>query len=669
MPEKTQSAAHAAKVRPVLQAVARLVSTDRRAVVLATEQAEVLLSNAPASRVGLDAKGLNSAFDWAKICARARRAGSVAVSTTFKKAVLEGELVHLPLGTADGFLLRLAETDQEAALLRNRTRTATLLRVSHDLRTPIQSLLAATDAVLQGQGADGPSADERRAKMQRSAELALSHIDNVIKVIRGELTTADIQSDENFNLTEEVRATLDMIEPIASARGASLTLRLDPPEDVNVHGPVRFVRALLQNMFDNSVKHGGAAIDVQLTCSTLPATTDAAPAVAIMVEVSDQGGGLPDAQKARLLRALDQTDAAQTRQTAGANDPANGRPSAGLNVMAHALGQLGGALELLDRAANGAPIATGETAEVAGTILRARFELPPADPTAIQTPAPASDGPNGPDGLMLDGVGILVVEDSPSSRDWLVHCLGTAGASVMSVENGLRALDVLQGEGAVQEVDLMLTDMTLPHMNGVELVQRIVAGQAAGTLAWRGKMLGLTAHSDAGLRKACLDLGMAQLLEKPIRSADLCRTVHDLVRATDTAGRSAPTDSSMQKPGQGADCSATQPLAMSMIDELVDQLGIDGTRGFMRRANAEAQAVFEDMTRTGIHQDTGRMLHAATGACGLTGLKLLERSLRALELSLKAAQPVLQSQLDDLQEALASTTRAIENLGQDADAG
>lgn len=108
---------------------------------------------------------------------------------------------------------------------------------------------------------------------------------------------------------------------------------------------------------------------------------------------------------------------------------------------------------------------------------------------------------------------------------------------------------------------------------------------------------------------------------------------------------------------------------MSMIDELVDQLGIDGTRGFMRRAIAEAQAVFEDMTRTGIHQDTGRMLHAATGACGLTGLKLLERSLRALELSLKAAQPVLQSQLDDLQEALASTARAIENLGQDADAG
>ncbi|ASM74937.1 MULTISPECIES: hybrid sensor histidine kinase/response regulator [Roseobacteraceae] len=651
MTRKTELSTHAAKVRPVLQAIARLVSTDRRAVILATDKAEVLLSNAPATRVGMDAEGLVKAFDWPALCVRARRAGSIAVSTKFQNTELEGELVHMPLGTADGFLLRLAETDQEAALLRNRTRTATLLRVSHDLRTPIQSLLAATDAIFQSEEVDAATADARRDQMQRSAQLALNHIDNVIKVIRGELTTADIQSDEDFSLTEEVRATLDMIKPIAGARGTAVSLHLDPAEDVHVHGPVRFVRALLQNMFDNSVKYGGTAVDVHVACTREPSNAQ----VAILVEVSDLGGGLPEAQKVRLMRAIDLADISLARQTGAATGPKDGRPSAGLNVLAHALGQLGGTLEVLDRGEDGKAVAVGTDSKVIGTILRARFDLAPADQIAPATIAPKGETI---DGQTLAGVGVLVVEDSPSSRDWLVHCLRAAGASVIPVENGLRALEVLQNADAVQKVDLLLTDMTLPYINGIELVQRIIGMQSSGALAWQGKMLGLTAHIDEDLRAACLKLGMAQLLEKPIRSVDLCRSVHEVVRSA--ACDVAPVPG--QKSGRGSDCSSTQPLAPNMVKELIEQLGLDTARGFMRRARSEAGAVFEDILQNGVRADTGRMIHAATGACGLTGLKLLERTLRELELLADAAQPIARKQLGDLEVALDVTGRVIEEL-------
>ena len=651
MTRKADHSKDATTVRPVLQAIARLISTDRRAVILATDKAEVLLSNAPATRVGMDTEGLSTAFDWPVLCARARRAGSIAVSKNFRNTELEGELVYVPLGAADSFMLRLAETDQEAAVLRNRTRTATLLRVSHDLRTPIQSLLTATDAMLNSK--DIGTADTRRDQMQRSAQLALSHIDNVIKVIRGELTTADIQSDEDFSLAEEVRATLDMIRPIAGTRGTSVALTIAPPAEERVNGPVRFVRALLQNMFDNSVKHGGTKVEVRVTSES---TAETAAKRNILVEVSDLGGGLPEAQKARLMRAIDLADISLARQSGAASGPAEGRPSAGLNVLAYALSQLGGTLEVFDRGEDGEAIAEGSTAKVAGTILRARFDLAVAEEAAHPATAPH---PVAVDSQLLRGIGVLVVEDSPSSRDWVVHCLRAAGAQVVAVENGLRALEALQGPDAVANIDLLLTDMTLPYINGLELVQQIIAQQTSGALAWRGKILGLSAHIDDDLRKACLKLGMAQLLEKPIRSVDLCRSVQDVVRASSCDIAPMPD----QKAAGGADCSRADPLAESMVKELVAQLGLDTARGFMLRARSEAQAVFEDIMHQGMHADTGRMLHAATGACGLTGLKLLERSLRELEILAKASKPISETQLGDLKATLAATGRAIEHLG------
>src|SRR5690606_31594411 len=117
-------------------------------------------------------------FNWPRLCARTKRAGSIAISATHQGSPLEGELVHLPLGQADGYLLRLAENDQEASVLRNRARAATLMRVTHDLRTPIQSLLATTEAAFQQ--ADAGETSESREKIQRAAKQTLDHINNVL---------------------------------------------------------------------------------------------------------------------------------------------------------------------------------------------------------------------------------------------------------------------------------------------------------------------------------------------------------------------------------------------------------------------------------------------------------------------------------------------------------
>lgn len=663
MPEESEAALNAGQVRPVLQAIARLISTDRRIVVLATEKAEILLSNAPASQLGLDVTALKSTFNWSTLCSRAQRSGSVAVSTTFKETQLEGELVHLSLGKAAAYLLRLVETDQEAVQLQNRARAATLLRVSHDLRTPIQSVLASAETLFDGRNGGAKAPTPNAARVEKSARLALAHIEKVIRVIRGELTSADLQADEDFDLGEEARNIVDMIEPIVLGRGATVALTVEPEDRIGLHGPVHLVRALLQNMFDNSAKHGGDTVDIRVACSREPTQPGAGGQKErlITVEVADQGGGMPAAQKARLLG--NGIEGARADRTTGGNAD---RTTAGLSVLAHAISHLGGHIEVFDRASGGGPL-TDRTQPVSGTILRAIFSLPPADEDADAVPdspdvEPASDG----DGL-LKGLGILVVEDSASSRDWLVHSLGHAGAQVEGVENGLRALEVLKRPGAARQIDVLLTDMTLPHMNGVELLRRIKDERSKGGLEWDGLILGLTAHVDDKLRKACLTLGMTRLLEKPIRNAALCRAVHCAVHGKSDDVGTLELDAG--NPAGKTAATLTNPFSKRVVSDLINQLGEEMALGFMVRAHAEARSILDKITSSGQCTDTKRLLHAATGSSGLTGLTLLESCLRQVELSLDGPEATLQVSLEGAREALNSTEKAMDGLGSGTGGG
>jgi Response regulator containing a CheY-like receiver domain and an HD-GYP domain len=660
--QPANAVAHAAAqnaTRPVLQTIARMIATDRRPVVLCSETAKVLLANTAAKQLGLDEDVLLSRLDWPQICNQALRAGSVALSLKIDETQHAGELVSIPLTGANGFLLRLAETEQESSWLENRARAATLLRVAHDLRTPIQSLLATADAVLASPGnGSQEDIDASRDQLHQSAELALDHINNVLAVIRGEQSASGLQQDEDFCLMEEVRAILAMIFPIAKAKQTEIRVRFDPAEDIWVNGPVRFVRALCQNIFDNAVKHGGPKIDITVRCEALFATPDpdAQTGWRVFLDVRDLGGGLPDEQKLRLRQVL----GPKSVDLRGIPEPApltggdGKRTSAGLNVLAHALRQLGGRILISDRGPDGAPIAAGNTTEVTGTVVAATFALSWAEPRLRTKPEQ-----NGAASTLLKGITVLLVEDSPSSRDWLVHVLRTGGATVYSAGNGMEALAILGQETRRKEIDLILTDMTLPFMSGVELARRIREKQRAGRLQWTGSILGLTAHIDERIRKACQEAGIVRVLDKPIRPPHLLSAIKDVIQATQSESAAGDIPSPSKTDKTDTDCGL---LNLGTIRDLMDQLGTEGAKSFMLRAHAEACAIHKSITEDGITPDTGRRLHAATGACGLTGLTAIETKLRALELALKERHSNVSALATSLKSALDSTFQAIEEI-------
>lgn len=628
--------------RPIIQTIARMIATDRRPSLLASESGKVLLANTPAQRLKLDQDRLRKALDWPMLCKQAHRAGSTAASFSLGSMELEGEVVHLSLDGRDGYLLRLAENDHEASWLRNRSRAAMLMRVAHDLRTPIQSLLATAEKVLdEGEQSTAAEKEQARQQLRQSSEVALDHISNVLGVIRGDKSLAGIRPDETFNITEELRSLVMMIGPIARQRKVALKLWLDPHEDTWVHGPVRFVRALFQNIIDNSAKYGGTEVEIGLTCHPLSSPDEQDESVKITLTVKDRGGGLPPEQKARLFEALDQSGKLKERATSG-------HPSAGLNVLAHALHQLGGKLDLSDRYAQSDKTGSDASNDVIGTVITVTLNLQKGERISpLDDPERALPLQHAP----LSGRSIILVEDSPSSRDWLTHILRNAGAQVWAAGNGIEALSLLIRPEIRDRLDLILTDMTLPYMSGLEFAERVRQSEQT---PWTGPIVALTAHVADEVVSACHAAGIVEVLEKPIRPSHLRNAILAALNTPSTPEEPSPAP---QKPASNKD----DLLNDYIVSDLLSQLGADGAVSFMRRALDEAAGVLSRIREEGSGVDTGRMLHAATGACTLTGLSAVETCLRDMEHAFNNGRS-LEACQSHLENALLETRKAIEAL-------
>ena len=202
---------------------------------------------------------------------------------------------------------------------------------------------------------------------------------------------------------------------------------------------------------------------------------------------------------------------------------------------------------------------------------------------------------------------VLVAEDNVVNRTLIVRLLEKEGCEVSVVGNGREALDKVQSN----DIDLVLMDLEMPEMDGLEATQRI--REREKQTGKHAPIIALTAHALTGDRQRCLDAGMDGYVAKPIRPRSLFAAITRLV----------PTQPLMRRRRQ-----KTRPV----IDRHADLMEM-----FTESSRNELTGIQQALNRKNYNK-VRALAHSIAGAAGVVGAKEISRLARDLESQAKHGQ-------------------------------
>ena len=393
-----------------------------------------------------------------------------------------------------------ARAEAEAA---NRSKDEFLSIVSHELRTPLTAILGWA-AMLRGEALDAPRAPRAIEAIYNNATRQARLVDELLDVSRIIAGRAPLDLQE-IDLADEVRGAVETILPIAEDKGVDVQVSELPT--ARVVADRHRLEQVFVNLLGNAVKFTPAGGRVVVDMATSKQSLD--------VRVTDTGRGIDPAFVPHVFERFRQADSTPTRSAGGL----------GLGLfIARRLAE-----------AHGGRITVASEGEGRGAAFTVSLPPPIADAhrgRALTGAAPTPPRDEQPTGGLpsLDGVGVLLVDDEADAREMMASALGACGATILVAASGAEALDVLFKHR--EQVDVLLSDLAMPGMDGHELIRRVRRQPDASAASLPAAAV--TACADAHERQRALAAGFQMHMAKPLVPEDLARAVARLA-----AGRQA----------------------------------------------------------------------------------------------------------------------------------
>jgi PAS domain S-box-containing protein len=391
------------------------------------------------------------------------------------------------LQNANTQLLRTS-AEAEAA---NRAKSTFLSTMSHEIRTPMNAILGYAQLMLRDPGLDAYAKANLKI-IGRSGEHLLALINDVLDVSKIEAGRIEL-NPVTFNVFRLLDDLAAMFRLRAGAKALRFELSVDGEAVPYVVADEGKIRQVLINLLGNAVKF------TEIGQITLHVTVEQRDPTGLWLSacVEDTGLGMTDEEQEKLFEPFSQAKRGINIQEGTGLGLAISRKHARL---------MGGDVSVISKAGIGS-VFRFEIPVKRGDAQVAVKRIAPRRVTALRT---GQESPK-----------ILVVDDHPENRDWLVKLLRSLGFSVRDAENG---------EAAIRRWEewnprLILMDVHMPVMDGLKATQTIKADP-------RGKetiIVALTASAMEDDRRSVLHSGADDFLAKPCREDELLEKIRALL--------------------------------------------------------------------------------------------------------------------------------------------
>ena len=387
--------------------------------------------------------------------------------------------------------LKDAHGHAEAA---NAAKSRFLAVMSHELRTPLNGVLGMAQALKK---------EELTATQHDQVDILIESGETLMVLLNDVLDMSRIEAGK-VELAPTPASMKDMIErvintfaPTVADKALALRYDLDDSASPQMAFDVLRVYQCLSNLVSNAVKFtDNGTVRIIASASRVEGKTG----YLVRVEVRDTGIGMNKATLEKLFDAYAQADAGTARKYGGTG--------LGLSISRRLTELMGGSLSV-----------TSE--EGMGSVFVMTFQAGDVVQTAFRSTARVEDGDVSAKGEVQRGRRILLVDDHPVNRKVARLFLEPFGFEITEAADGQEALNC-----GMENYDLVLMDLNMPHVGGIEATRQFRASEAPGKHL---PIIALTADAMPEQIDACLAAGMDAHVSKPILMDKLIAVVSEML--------------------------------------------------------------------------------------------------------------------------------------------
>jgi PAS domain S-box-containing protein len=388
---------------------------------------------------------------------------------------------------------RLYEAEQRARLeaeTANRLKDDFLATISHELRSPLNSILGWVALLREGKLSEQATASALKTveRSARAQNRIISDLLDVARIVNGQLRL-------NMRTLEPgpiIEAGVEAVRPAAEAKGVLLRMDLDCKA-----GPIATdsdrLQQIVWNLVSNAIKFTskGGIVEVRLRRVGLD----------VELVVTDTGAGISPEFLGFVFERFRQADSSSTRKQGGLG--------LGLAIVRHLVELHGGTIRVESEGVGKGSVFVVRLPRASRTNAMAeeRMHLEPAlDAAKLESTPP------------LNGLKVLVIDEETNARDLMSAILASCDVDVRTAGSAAEALSIL-GDGPQWRPDVLIADIGITKSDDFELMRRLrtLPPERGG----RVPAVALTPHARVEDRVTALAMGFQMHVPKPVEPAEL----------------------------------------------------------------------------------------------------------------------------------------------------